>query len=322
MILATSLAVSAVPAAAQEGGRWFSPEVGKLKFQLDYDQLYSFEEGVEGQDADVEMSRHGFNVFAPIWQDEVQEFAAKANVGVWDIDSEAWLSGLGARLPDHLWDLSFGGAWRRKLENDWVVGADVEVGSPSDEPFDSEDEVEVTAFGTLRIPAGERDAWMFFLQYSNNRSFLQHIPIPGVAYQWVPDPKRLRTVIGVPFSGIWAEPVDRLEIEARYMLLRRIHAEVGYRVLEPVKVYAGFDWDNYRFFRAGRPDDDDRLFYYEKRLTTGVRWEIAEGLSIDGFGGYAFDQMFFEGEDYDDRSRGRISIDDGFFAGVRAVWRF
>jgi len=317
------LLLTACTVRAQDGQpQWLRANVGKLRTQITYDVFSACERDVEDQDTDLALVRHAFRVFAPLWQDETQEVAARATVGAWDLDTDARLERPGPHLPDHLWDLHFGGSWRRKLANDWTVGAGVDIGSPSDKPFETCEEVSVNAMANLRIPTGKRDAWLFFLQYSNNRPFAQHVPLPGIAYQWVPDPQRLRAVIGVPFANLQAEPINRLTINLRYLLLRRVHAQVGYRLLDPLKVYAAFDWDNHSFFRAGRADNDDRLFYYEKRLTAGIRWDIAEGLSVDVFTGYAFDRFFFEGEGYDDRGDSRINIADGTFAGIKVEYRF
>jgi len=320
---AALLLLTVCPVWAQEGRpQWLRATLGELETRVEYDVFGACERDVEDQDTDLALVRHHFRVFAPLWQDETQEVAARATVGAWDLDTDARLEIPSPHLPDHLWDLRFGGSWRRKLANDWILGADVEIGSPSDKPFETCEEVSVNAMANLRIPAGERDAWLFFVQYSNNRSFAQHVPLPGIAYQWVPDPRRFRAVIGVPFANLHAEPLDRLTIDLRYLLLRRVHARVGYRLLDPLTVYAAFDWDNHRFFRAGRDDNDDRLFYYEKRLTAGVRWDIVDGLYVDVFGGYAFDRFFFEGEDYGDRGDSRISIADGAFAGIKVGYRF
>lgn len=332
MVRRTGLIVSVVaglvflvagPAAGQEIGRqWLSPRLGQLKTAVAYGVVGVPERTVEDQDAELSMVRHAFSVFAPLWQNETEEAAARVKIDAWDLDTRARLTKPDVGLPDHLWDLQFGGSYRRKLANGWIAGAGVEIGSQSDEPFASCEEVTVNVLGSLQIPAGQRDSWLFMVQYSNNRPFARHAPIPGVAYQWVPDPKRLRAVIGVPFSSLYAEPIDRLYVNLRYLLIRRIHAEVGYRICDPATVYVSFDWDNDRFLRADRGNDDDRLFYYEKRLTAGVRWEVCEGMTVDAFGGYAFDRFFFEGERFDDRDQSRINVADGCFLGINARYRF
>jgi hypothetical protein len=322
LIVAAVCGLLASTALAQEElARWFDPRLGQLKVSGSLESRYECQEHIKQQDRSFQTTRYRAKVLVPIYQDEVQEAGLRATVGAWDIDTDAILPDTGESFPDALWDLSVGGFYRRKLENDWILGGLVNVGSPSDEPFDSAEEVAVDAAAVLNVPGNEQLTWLFYVQYSNHRSFLQHIPLPGAAVLWQPD-ETFRWVIGMPFTHAEYKPLDWLELEAAYALLRTVHAKVTVRPIRPVGIYAGFDWDNESFFRADRADDDDRLFYYEKRVTAGVRWDISKHVYVDAYGGYAFDRMYFEGEEYDDRGNNRLSIADGLFTGVRAGVRF
>jgi hypothetical protein len=213
-------------------------------------------------------------------------------------------------LPETYWDLRLGGTYRHRFDNGWIAGGNLTVGSASDRPFDTIDEWIVTGTGFLRIPHGERNGWLIYANYSNVREFLPHVPIPGAGYQFVVN-DRLRGLVGVPFNSVSWEPIDRLTLEASYLIPRTIHSKISYRILEPVKIYAGFDWDSDRFFRADRDDSRDRISYYEKRVMGGVRWDITEKLWLDFAGGFAFDRFMFEGRDYGDRDKNRVSIENG-----------
>jgi hypothetical protein len=84
----------------------------------------------------------------------------------------------------------------------------------------------------------------------------------------------------------------------------------------------GFDWTNDRYFRADRPDPDERLFYYEKRIRAGVIIGLARQLYVEVAGGYSFDRFYFEGEGYSDRGQNRVDVEDGPFAAIRLGTRF
>ena len=73
-----------------------------------------------------------------------------------------------------------------------------------------------------------------------------------------------------------------------------------WEIFRPLRVYAGFDWDSDHWFRYGRGDKDDRLYYYEKRATIGGRFDLRH-FGVEVFGGYAYDRFYFEGEGYKDR---------------------
>jgi len=82
-------------------------------------------------------------------------------------------------------------------------------------------------------------------------------------------------------------------------------------------------WENDRYYRAGREDRADRLFWYEQRAEGGVILHPAGDMEVTLSGGYAFDRFFFEGESYeDDRTDNRVDVADGPVIAVRGARRF
>jgi len=173
------------------------------------------------------------------------------------------------------------------------------------------------------VPHGARNAWLFSLIYQSDEeifSDIPNIPVPGIAYQWVPS-DRLSLVIGVPFSSIEFKPIDKLTLEAQYFPVRRVRARATYEVFRPLRVYVGFDWDSDHWLRADRRHNGDQFVYYEKRFTGGVRFDLRHvGVVLSG--GYAFDRFYFEGNSYSDRDFNRVDIESGPFLNARLNVRF
>lgn len=300
-------------------GKWISPQMGKLKLDARYDTDSYFNTNVSKNRSRLHMTEHDLRIDLPLWQDDRQELALNTRVGITHFDGELTFPDTWDHFPDELYELWLGATYRRLLDNGWIVGGNLTIGSPSDKPFASLEEVAVIATGFLRIPDGERNAWLFMLNYANNREFCRHVPIPGVAYLHHPD-EALRLLLGVPYSSVAWRPFDPLQLEASYMIPRGVHAQASYDLIESLTLYTGFDWRNERWFRHDRKDDDDRLFYYEKRVKVGIDWQIAEGIAVDIGGGYAFDRFFFEAERYDGRNHNRLNLSDGPF--LAATIRF
>lgn len=307
---------------AQQGPGWFfGPALGKLDFSLSYDAAWYPDRPVSGQNADLGFSLHRVRLLAPIAQSDRFEWAAVGGLKVLPIDTHAILPDSRREFPDQLWDVDLGTAARWKLDNGWIVGGDLVAGSASDRPFAGIDEMSFQADALLRVPWRESLAWIFLLNYSNNREFAPHIPLPAVTLAYEPGP-HLQILAGVPYTSIRWSPASALEIFASYSIVRTVRTRVSYRILSPLSVYAGFDWDNQRFFRHDRTDEDARLSYYEKRIGGGIRWDITQSVFVDAGGGYAFDRFWFEGEDYSDRNVNRIDLANGPFATLRVGMRF
>lgn len=306
----------ATAATAQDFEGLLGGELGRLTPRVNYQVRSYFDAEVEKQREKLHMVRHEVGVSLPVLQDRTQEWTLFTRATAYDVDTGArlpfaWndLPHPRPELPNRLWDVRVGTSYRRQLSNGWVAGGSVAVGSASDRLFASGEEWLADASGFVRIPQGERDHWLLLINYSGNRQFLPHVPLPGVGYLHHPN-DTLRLLAGFPWSSVRWEPLERLALEASYFFPRVVHAEASYRVIEPVKLYVAFDWDNDRFLRADRQDADDRLFYDDKRVAAGVRWTIIEQLELDFSGGWSFDRYFFEGESYDDRNERRIDIAD------------
>jgi hypothetical protein len=325
LLLTAALAVGLpAPVAAQsELQIMLDPVLGRQIARSEYRITYYPDERVEEQPADFSLLQHRASVFAPLWQSSRDEWTASASVRLQDYDTRAVLPDTGERFPGELWDVRVGAGYRHTFENGWIGGVTLTVGSASDEPFASEDELIVRAVALLRVPHGERNAWLLSLLYTSGEEYLtglSGVPIPGIAYQYAPW-DRFLAIIGIPFSSVQYRPLEKLTLEASYVPVRRVRVRATYALFRPLRLYAGFDWDHEFHFRANRGDNDDKLYYYEKRLTAGARFDLRH-VGVEVSGGRAFDRFYFEGEGYSDRHDNRIDVNDGWFAVARVNVRF
>jgi hypothetical protein len=299
----------------------FGDEIGQAKTNITYSAGHFCQQGVEDQDTSMSYQDHGLGFWTPLYQCQKRELGFFGNVDVLDIDTRARLPRNDVRVPAHLWDVSLGLSYRQKLDNGHIAGASLSLGSASDQPFASWDEMTVSANLLYRIPAGENDAWLFMLNWSTDRDFLPYVPLPGVGYLWKPN-DQLQVLAGVPFSMVQWDPLETLHFTARYAMLRNVHGKVSYDLTRQLSLYGSFDWEPRVFYRHDRHDDDDRLHFYEKRATVGLRWSINKHVYVDFSGGYAFNRFLFEDDDWDDRHDNRVDLGDGPFAGIQIGIRF
>jgi hypothetical protein len=317
------LAAVGAPARAHGQGemtQWLSPEFGKAMGRADYRLTLFPDADVKSQPTDFGYEQHNVTLVVPLYQDLRNEWSLTARGRYQDFSTRAVFPDSGDAFPEELWDLRAGAAFRHKFDNDWIGGGSLTIGSASDKPFDSADELLVQAIAFLRVPHRERNAWFFTLIYSNDEEFLDGIPIPGIAYQWVPS-DTFNAVIGVPFSAVEWKPIEPLTFEASYFPVRHVRARATWRIARPLRAYLGFDWDSERYRLADRSDKDDRLFYYEKRITAGARFDLKH-VGVEVYGGYVFDRFYFMGEGYSERRENRFDVEAGPFVGIRVGMRW
>lgn len=324
VVLVAVLAVGRpAPAAAQaELLQWVDPTLGKLMGRADYRIQFYSEERVEGQSTRLDLTQHNVTLVAPLFQNSTDEWSVSARLRYQNYDTQAVLPDTGRRLPQELWDARAGLSYRHKFENQWTLGGNLTIGSASDQPFHSEDELNVRATGLLRVPRGERDAWLFSLTYANDQQIFgyRHLVVPGIAYVWVPT-DNFKAVVGVPFTSVEYKPFKSLTLDASYLPVRTVRARATYVVFAPLRVFVGFDSDHDTYFLADRADKDDQLFYYEKRITGGMRFDLRH-VGIELTGGYVFDRFYFEGERYSERHDDKFDVEDGTFVAVRLGFRW
>ncbi len=299
-------------------GGMMNPTVGHMVPRFDYRFWWFPSEAVRGQPTELGYTQHDLSLVCPVWQEGVDELSVSAHVRAEFFKTDAVLVDTMQPFPDELWNIHFGANYRHLFDNGWIAGGGVSVGSASDKPFHSINEMTAGVNAFLRVPSGEHNAWIFTLSYSPTSELA--FPVPGVAYLWQPSPD-FRAFIGLPFSLMW-RPMDDLTLDLSYMLIRTVHARATYRLCKPARIYVAFDWANEAYFLADRPSDNDRFFYYDKRLSGGVLLNFGPAVSLDLSAGYVFDRFYFEGRNYNDRNFDRIDVGNGPFMAVRLGVRY
>ncbi len=317
VILATAPAALAAPV---NFGAWLSPELGKLKTSLSYDLTWSPDQKVGGQSHEFGYAEQSLGVFAPLYQSERQELALSASAGYLPLDSDLRFPS-GKAFPSDLYDLGLSGLYRYKLDNGWIAGGFLRVGSPSDKPFETEDELSLNASAFLRAPSSGRNAWLFLLNYDNHRDFLGGTPIPGVAYWWEPS-DQLQAMVGLPLFSVRYKPWKPTTLNLTYIYPYNLYARVTQRLAKPLAVFAGFEWSNQRWFLVDRSHREDMLYFNQKKWLAGASYTLTPGVDLELTGGWAFDRIFFVGEGYGDRDQERVDLDNGAFLKAQVVYRF
>lgn len=226
----------------------------------------------------------------------------------------------GARVPNYLYESEYGLSYRHFADQSSFTGLTMNYGSASDKPFSSGSSsvFGFTAFHSTTDNPTQR--WVWLVNYSNNRSFANGIPLPGFAYIYSPSKESL-TVLGFPF------------VFGRYQLSEdwRLQALVGpyvYRLefsktlFGPYQAYWLNDSTLMNFFREGREKKEDRLFISESKSTLGLRGPLSQILFLDLNAGLAYARSISESENYKSNKADHLLLENRWFLSGALSARF
>jgi hypothetical protein len=259
---------------------------------------------VKGQNADFGVVGQDLSLACPVWIDSPNTVMATAGVRNRLINTDAILPDSHLKYPSELWDAQVGLMYLRQLDGDRMIGGGASLGSASDHPFASIDEMNVSMNAMYRMPSGPRNAWTFMVMYSPTSEI--QFPIPGASYNYNPS-DQFHANIGLPFMVCY-KPTDRWSFDASYMLIHTIHARAAYQIAERIKAFGGYDWTNEVYTLRDRTDNSDRFFTYDQRVSLGLEMPLASWLTAECVGGYAFDRYSYSGQQWNSTNTDRVNM--------------
>ncbi|WP_029631555.1 hypothetical protein [Zavarzinella formosa] len=267
---------------------------------------------------DLGLVRQELALFSPFWQEGPD--AAIAFLGVRNslFKTDAKLVNSDRDFPTNLWDINVGVSYSHSFAEGWTAGVNVNAGSPSDKPFSAANVLNAGIIAYLTTPGRANDHWVFAVIYSPTSDFAY--PIPGVAYFYQPN-EYFEMNIGIPFLMKW-RPYEDVTLEAFYLPIRTLSAKASWEATPGIRAFASFNWYYESYFLAERANNGDRFFSFEKRLATGLSFDLPFNLALEVSGGYGFDRFYFQGRRYGDRNRDRVSVDPGVFGQLQIRLKF
>lgn len=201
-------------------------------------------------------------------------------------------------LNQIFWEVEVGGTYRHNYSRGRALSINASVGSASDYPFASLNESIFQATSTYRLPTDMNHAWIFFLNWSNNRSFLNYIPLPGAAYFLKSSDNRFTATLGFPILSATYEIAPGLNAKASVAGIIAANAELNEQVFSSFRVYAAYDWGQRLWLPTNRSDPLNRLILDQMKASVGLRTPQESPLFADLSFGYYFNRQIFEAYSY------------------------
>jgi hypothetical protein len=213
----------------------------------------------------------------------------------------------GIDIPDEFGAADFGFAWSDEDMFGNRNGLSATLGNAGTRLVSGDRPPIVAATFTMeRKKVGH--SWIYFLAYSNNRTILNNIPIPGFAYAI--NAREYTAVFGLPFVfANW-----RLDSWSFTGALSPFGAMVdgGLRFLGPWQIFTGVAWSprSYQNLVEGR---EERLIFDKKELDVGFRFLMGPRGSLTAAYAYHFDRRFLLGKSLTENIDSLALADSGGF---------
>ncbi len=216
------------------------------------------------------------------------------------------------------YNLSVGGSYKYYLENERTLGLTASFGSASDKLFKDSRDSNITANVIYR----KSEKWIFVTNYSNNRAFLNNIPLPGFVYIY--HQSREKTILfGLPFAFIQMPILDgKLSIRYLGFLPYNHKLRLLYNDLSYFKPFVAMEQGPLVFFDSSRVNDRERTFWFERRASLGIEKSYGPFLKVDLQVGRAFDREYYQARSISREHSNVQRIDDATFVSINLKSNF
>jgi hypothetical protein len=111
-----------------------------------------------------------------------------------------------------------------------------------------------------------------------------------------------------------------LTFQASYRPLNQVRVSGRQRLGEAWSVLATYETVNDAFWSSDRENDRERTYFFDQRLTLGLRRDLPGGWFIEGSTFYVFDRKVFQAERFSRDRRDLLPIETGIGASLQVVW--
>lgn len=272
---------------------------GRITFKLAGD---AFQESDESYVSD----QNEVFFYLPFYQNENSTYAATAKS--YNLNFNNLVSSSDFVPVNDLHSVQYGFAWAKEDDDKNTWGLAGNYGSASDKPFDGAD---VTSFDltlTRKISKTPTSSWLYFLNYSNNRTILNNIPLPGFAYTFMEEDKTSGGVIGLPFVSYWLRPTDRLFMSVLYFIPAKLNLQAGYMISGPFQLNAKLEHGQQTFFRAGRAEKKEQIYYETSKAALSVKTFLGKDTFFDLEYARIFNRSLYDGTSAFDETSERLRM--------------
>jgi hypothetical protein len=215
-----------------------------------------------------------FALGVPIYRGNESMWALTSRSSRTDLGDDIVFSRDKREIPREFGEADFGVAWSHEDAQGNKISFSATCGEAGTRLFGGGNAAVLNATGIIERKKSDH-SWLYFLSYGNNRTILNNIPIPGVAYTMTG--QTYMAGFGLPFAFINWRP-DPWMLNASLSPFGAI-VEPSYRFYGPLQGYLNVNWTPKSYANL-IDNSDERLLYDKKEIGAGLRMILGRRGSV------------------------------------------
>lgn len=315
-IISILLLVVSVKSYAQEFMADFFAPPGQKKITL----FGKYGNSIKGSNSDDSYEENDYKASVPVYQDEKSAYMIVGSYNELRLSRNN--QNPNTKVPEKLSDQKYGMSWASQDEqrNSW--GANLTYGSASDDAFAGSDVSTFSGTLTRKVNKTPTSSYIYFLNFSNNRGFLDNIPIPGFAYLFFEPDFKSGGAIGLPFFFYFWKPTAKISTNVFFLVPSMFKGTLGYAVTEKDEAQLKLEYAQQVFMQHNRTENRQRMFYDTLKVVTGLKHSIDKGSFIEASLARVLNRRFFYGKSVFEVSGDAVDLPEEWQFSVAAQYAF
>lgn len=249
---------------------------------------------IKGADTEDKYEEADFKASIPVYQNEHSAYMVVGSYNELRLSRDS--QNPNTLVPEKLSDQKYGLSWSSQDEQKNSWGANVTYGSASDDAFAGSDVSTFSGTLTRKINKTPTSSWIYFLNFSNNRGFLDNVPLPGVAYLFFEPDFKSGGALGLPFFFYFWKPTAKISTNVFMLVPSVVKGTLGYSLSEKLEAQFKLEYGQQVFMQHDRQDKKQRMFYDTFKAVAGLKHSFDRSSFIEASLARVMNRRFFYGQ--------------------------
>ena len=277
---------------------------GQHKYKINLKQMVGIEKTSRGTQGAT--SQFDAYVYLPVYQKEETTYAVSAKSQHLHFGNLPVKNNFVPITDLYSQQVSLSTAFIDAEKNTWKLSGG--YGSASDKPFENSQSSVFDMNLSKKVQVDQLHSWTYFLNFSNNRGFLNNIPLPGFMYSTMNETMTQGAMFGIPFLTYWIRPTEKLTFTVFYLVPLTASVQASYNFTRFMQAGLKLSTGQQSFMRSDRQNKKDRIIYTSDRASASFKTNLSQSLVVELELVKAFNRSLFDGKDVTSLSSDRYEL--------------